>query len=130
MSKSEGSRTRSHSPDSDDNTPILWHRDCAKIRPREMLIFFVLIGLPLIAAAVLFVISSVGGSFLCLSRRFRRIGIVVLIVPTLSSAFAVAMGWGAVVGVEAAGWHSTAFVAFPIGKLDVAFSPIEPHGKR
>lgn len=85
--------------------------------------FLLLIGIPSIVAAVVFVLSAVFGALLCLSNQFRRVGLFVLAVPTLSSLFALVSGCAAAIVAEATEIGGVITLAvFPIGFVLGGFS--------
>lgn len=90
-----------------------------------MALFFVIFGLASLAALGVLALSVILGAVLCFTKRFRTVGIFVLLVPTLSASLAATLSWGAVFlcnlfaeGASPAAWERwqvLAFWAWPIG---------------
>jgi len=58
-----------------------------------MQLLIILFGFASLAGAAVFVLSLVVGTGLCLTRRFRSVGVFVLLVPTISAAMAFVGSW-------------------------------------
>jgi hypothetical protein len=91
-----------------------------------MELLIILFGFASLAGAAVFVLSLVVGTGLCMTRRFRTVGVFVLLVPTTSAATAFAGSWGLAFLCESASktaasletsqqWTNRAFWAWPIG---------------
>jgi hypothetical protein len=59
-----------------------------------MQLLFIIFGLASAAILVILLLSIVAGVALCISKRFRRVGAFVLLVPTFAAFAAGATSWG------------------------------------
>ena len=91
-----------------------------------MQLLIILFGLASLAEAAVCALSLVVGTGLCVSRRFRPVGVFVLLVPTISAATAFVGSWSLAFFCERASksagsleasqqWLNRAFWAWPIG---------------
>jgi hypothetical protein len=90
-----------------------------------MPLLFLIAAVASVVALSILALSIVLGAGLCFSKRFRTVGIYVLVVPTLSALLAVTASWGAAflcdrlshgrTAEAAERWQVLAVWAWPIG---------------